>query len=1071
MKTTAEKFSERILILGLLMAFTFQQAGWARHKCGVKAACTDDQAELAKIAVQDANPLERVEAVKQLTDGSLLAKIAVRDTDCDVRIEAVKKLTDSALLANIAEGATADRGETGPYRTSICWEVRAAAVSNEHLDESVRARVAGRKDELVPLRVVAVNRLTDEADVEEFATDGNPLVSSAAIAKMTNSKRLGQLALECNSNFVCEAAFYRLAKEDGVLAQVAQDSGSPLQPVARQLIRLNRLVAKINATKFNATKISARKRPRPLTWSIDRQIIDETGMYSFEPIGDEYQRAVTLNSRNFVAPSGVYAEDVKLYIGGPPGVFFPFEFRTGPHGGVISPGSAPLYFPADVDINRAINELERVFNVSEDAGDSAQSRQLGASQESNENQPISASAVPATRLEAAIKRIDAVTNVYELKGHKFACIVATREADENAIIGILNGGAYFKATATNWRPLSAEEASKLPKDIREALTSLPKNPLVWLVDVDSLRDPAFDTQYQSLLNNALRALFGTLPGPVIVTLYPPATPPDKIMTNGSIDPSKLAYASLNCSVLSGTQSPSIANSPATVASELIEELTNPNPNVRVSAADALGQSGDGHGNDPRVVEALIATLNDADANVRTSAAQALGKYGDKDPRVIEALIAAMNDDPDANVRVSAVDALGQSGGETGNDPRVVEALIAALNDKALRDGDANVQNSADQALRNYGIATLKDPDANVRVYAAYALGQSGDGHGNDPRVVEALIAALEDTDANVRNSAAQALWNYGDRDPRAVEPLIAALKDPDVNVRDSAVKALRHYGARDPSAVESLIAALENPEATMLGDAAWALGMISRDPSAVESLNAALKDSDAGVRGDAAWALGLFKDPRGVELLIAALKDSDAGAQCIPSGFEPRVNICADDSLVEIGAPAVEPLIAALNGSDSLTREGAAMALGEIGNETGGDHCVEPLIAALNDPDAGVRRVAAWALVRAAMTTGTGAQIRHDAVNALLDAMRKRELAVIAGASRFFIERGEPGSEEVLIQALNAQGNEWVAEDFLNCGNEALEAAAKKWVSGHGYGITYVGVGKATMWGSGHRRE
>lgn len=170
-------------------------------------------------------------------------------------------------------------------------------------------------------------------------------------------------------------------------------------------------------------------------------------------------------------------------------------------------------------------------------------------------------------------------------------------------------------------------------------------------------------------------------------------------------------------------------------------------------------------------------------------------------------------------------------------------------------------------------------------------------------------------------------------------------------------------------------------------------------------------------------------------------------------------------------APAVEPLVAALNGSDSLTREGAAMALGEIGNETEGDHCVEPLIAVLNDPDAGVRRVAVWALVRAAMTTGTGAQIRHDAVTALLDAMRKRELAVIAGGSRFFIERGEPGSEEVLIQALNAQGNEWVAEDFLNCGNEALEAAAKKWVSGHGYGITYLGFGKATMWGSGHRRE
>lgn len=193
-------------------------------------------------------------------------------------------------------------------------------------------------------------------------------------------------------------------------------------------------------------------------------------------------------------------------------------------------------------------------------------KQLGASQESRTNQPISVATAPAARLEAAIKRIDAASALYEPKGYKFACIVATRKANENAIIGILKSGGYFKATPTSWQRLSVEEASKLPEDIKEDLNSLPKNPLVWLVNVDSLRDPAYGTQYQSLLNDARQALFGTLPGSVIFTLYPPDTPPDELKTNGNFDPAKLAYASLNYSVLSSAHSPRITQSPATVAS-------------------------------------------------------------------------------------------------------------------------------------------------------------------------------------------------------------------------------------------------------------------------------------------------------------------------------------------------------------------------------------------------------------------------------------------------------------------------------------------------------------------------
>jgi HEAT repeat protein len=65
-------------------------------------------------------------------------------------------------------------------------------------------------------------------------------------------------------------------------------------------------------------------------------------------------------------------------------------------------------------------------------------------------------------------------------------------------------------------------------------------------------------------------------------------------------------------------------------------------------------------------------------------------------------------------------------------------------------------------------------------------------------------------------------------------------------------------------------------------------------------------------------------------------------------------------ALVTIGAPAVEPLIAALTHRRLRVRQQAARALGRIGDA----RAVEPLIAALGDRVARVRRAAAEALER-----------------------------------------------------------------------------------------------------------
>ena len=146
-----------------------------------------------------------------------------------------------------------------------------------------------------------------------------------------------------------------------------------------------------------------------------------------------------------------------------------------------------------------------------------------------------------------------------------------------------------------------------------------------------------------------------------------------------------------------------------------------------------------------------------------------------------------------------------------------------------------------------------------------------------------------------------------------------------------------------------------------------------------------------------------------MELLIAALKDG-------------RTRWDAADALVTIGAPAVEPLIAALKDPDLLARQGAAAALFEI-------------------------------------------QDSH-ATNAGRPALRPE----IDREYMFLINWGSPGSEDVLIRALNRSGEKGMAVEFLNCGNPSLGQAAHDWAASHSYRIVSAKPDFAPLgWGSRRR--
>ena len=205
----------------------------------------------------------------------------------------------------------------------------------------------------------------------------------------------------------------------------------------------------------------------------------------------------------------------------------------------------------------------------------------------------------------------------------------------------------------------------------------------------------------------------------------------------------------------------------------------------------------------------------------------------------------------------------------------------------------------------------------------------------------------------------------------------------------------------------------------------------------------ALHDPESYVRRKAAAALGKFKAPRAVEPLLETLGDKEA-----------EVRAEAARSLGKINDPrAVEKLIATLRDEKEEVRRTATIALGKIKDP----RAVEPLIALLQEEKAApVRRRAAVAL----------GEIQDPRVEPFLtQGSDKENLEMIAGAHAFFIRRGEPGTEALLIRALQKFGYIKMAENFMGCGNPGLAEAGREWVTKQGIKLKSGKPGNAPRWG------
>lgn len=474
-----------------------------------------------------------------------------------------------------------------------------------------------------------------------------------------------------------------------------------------------------------------------------------------------------------------------------------------------------------------------------------------------------------------------------------------------------------------------------------------------------------------------------------------------------------AIAAVVSLVVENHHNPALLNSALQVlsASEvdtlapLLELLKDPNPDLRMQAALALGDQGD-----DRAVGGLMKALQDEDTNVRYHAIEALGKL-----KAVEAVdvLAEIAGSRDFFLSFAALESLAKIG-----DARMVPAMVPLLDDDLLREpvisllgqlGDDSVVGPLTAILNTPAAPTDLIAGALAAIRDRYEEQYSEGAYIADlasreisPTGVQNLLDALETPGKenlrsialvlgwlkrtgvdraltrlmgrdDLRDEVIEALVRHGSA---TVELLIGQLKSEDLEVRRSAVVALGRIG--DASATPALIETLTDESLAI--DAANALGQIG-DARAVDGLLNLIGNDDASVRQAAVSALNSLAHTSMSERIIPLLHDSDpnvresavkiAGYFGYPESAATLLEL-SHDSNERVKCAAIEHLpfvedertldvlVHAIKEETPNVRAAAARALGNMFVP----EVVRQLVEALSDEDVWVRYFSARALGR-----------------------------------------------------------------------------------------------------------
>jgi HEAT repeat protein len=391
----------------------------------------------------------------------------------------------------------------------------------------------------------------------------------------------------------------------------------------------------------------------------------------------------------------------------------------------------------------------------------------------------------------------------------------------------------------------------------------------------------------------------------------------------------------------------------------------------------------------------VEDLRDGKPEVRRSAAFALGKLGDNSFAALPRLKAALERDQDAGVRETAAVALGEIVAALHGGRQAWEDLGGALERALNDDADPRVRRSAAYALGAFGPLaapacpalrkSLRHDDPGVRQNAAWALGRVGAEVQEE--AVGDLCELLQDRDALVRRDAAAALGAIGKPLAKAAaKPLLelAGSGKEETVVRKTAVDALvKLAGPEQVEAAPVIYPLLRADDPELARGAAFVLANVGGKPAqeAMPVLRKALDDDDPAVQKLAAAALGNVGPPAaGATADLARALDpardpevrrNAAVALALilrpPTEREATRNSGAMKLIEEHAPEAIPALVQCLKLSEPLeVRQFGAEALAAM-EFPANEKALPALLDSLrNDTDPTVRQRCVWALFRIA---------------------------------------------------------------------------------------------------------
>ncbi|WP_437784403.1 HEAT repeat domain-containing protein [Sorangium sp. So ce1097] len=408
---------------------------------------------------------------------------------------------------------------------------------------------------------------------------------------------------------------------------------------------------------------------------------------------------------------------------------------------------------------------------------------------------------------------------------------------------------------------------------------------------------------------------------------------------------------------------------AAAADEVARCLTDPDPEVRAAACDALGRIAE-----PRAAAALFPLLDDPNPRVVHAAMTAIQCIGGAEVEAL-ALAAAREGSPAARraaLRILAYFAPASA----------LPVFVEGLGDPDLRLRERAIHglaSFADPAAIEALVAVAADPSERVRGVAMRALGQSQ----RDARVVEALLRGLRDEDAWVRYYACQSLGKLGWE--AAAGAIAERLRDDSGQVRVAAVEALS--GIKGDLALAALEEAAREGDTDMRRSALIGLGIAGREES-LPTLLGALSSPDVATRLVGVSAISGFSSPEVLPALVRAAGDPDESVRAAATSFiAGRPGVEATRSLIAllVASPAPAPLLAALSTPVPGRVEGILEALATADDE------LSPLLTAalarMRRPEAHAALLEALRLPRAparkAAATTLGAVATREAFAAV----------------------------------------------------------------------------------------